>query len=143
MAAPTIPPNNHVNPSRRNVGLFWRITPRELRAQWAKDYKVKHTCQHCHFLAKEERPHSFSLSKAERENIVNIVPHYSLKCWMGVWDEGVAPHPAGREETILRVKRNDKCFFWPHQPNMLFKAAEVLQKREAEYEKMKRSNLNI
>lgn len=60
---------------------------------------------------------------------------------MGVWDEGVAPHPAGREETILRMKRNDKCFFWPHQPNMLFKAAEVLQKREAEYEKMKRSNL--
>jgi hypothetical protein len=102
---------------------------------------MKNTCKHCHFLSKENRPDSFSLSKVDREDLGKIPTHYSLKCWMGVWDEGVAPHAISREETISNVNRKHMCFFWPHSPNMLFKAAEVLQKRGAEYEQMKRSNL--
>ena len=102
---------------------------------------MKNNCKHCHFLSKENRPDSFSLSKIDRENPGNIPAYYSLKCWMGVWDEGVAPHTISRDDTISKVNRKNKCFFWPHSPNMLFKAAEVLQKREAEYEQMKRSNL--
>lgn len=102
---------------------------------------MKHTCQHCHFLSKENRPDSFSLTKADREKLEKIPAYYSLKCWMGVWDEGVAPHSISREETISKANRKNMCFFWPYHPNMLFKAAETLQKRTAEYDNMKRSNL--
>lgn len=102
---------------------------------------MKNTCINCHFLSKEVQSNSFSLSKEERRDPEKIPAHYSLKCWMGVWDEGVAPHSVSRKESILRINRKRMCFFWPHSLNMLFKAAEVIQKREAEYEQMKRSNL--
>jgi len=102
---------------------------------------MKNICQHCHFLSKEDRPHSFSLTKVEREDLEKIPSYYALKCWMGVWDEGVAPHSISREQTISKVNRKNACFFWPYHPNMLFKAAEVLQSRESANEQMKRSNL--
>lgn len=109
--------------------------------------RIKNICQYCHFLSKETREentgrtHSFSLPSEERVDLDKVPTHYSVKCWMGVWDEGVAPHPIDRRDTISKVNRRGRCFFWPHRPSMLFKAAEILQKREHEYEQMKRSNL--
>ena len=113
---------------------------------------MKAICRNCHFLAKEYRETntgralSFSLREAERglaesdpDNVVG--DHYSLKCALGVWDEGLSPPPGGREYVLNLIPRKDACFFFPHHPAMLFEAARELQKRAAEYRELKRSNL--
>lgn len=113
---------------------------------------MKQICRNCHFLAKEIREDntgrflSFSVSaserkKAENGNIGFIPDHYSLKCHHGVWDEGVSPVKENRLIIVTETKRKKKCFFWPYNPALLFKAAEELQKRDYENEQLKRSNL--
>lgn len=100
---------------------------------------MEEICQNCHFLSKEFRDRSgaasaFSLSDKERAaisagDIDFIASHYSLKCQMGVWDEGVKPGTGDRPERLNTINRKDKCFFFPHNPGMLFSAAIELQKR--------------
>lgn len=112
---------------------------------------MKQICRNCHFMSKEHRDeigdvHIFSVSAIERENAKNGVAdfvgsQFSLNCYHGVWDEGVAPGKAGRLNTIAEVNRKWNCFFWPYAPAMLFKSAVELQKREQENELIKRSNL--
>ena len=112
---------------------------------------MKKTCRHCHFLAKEHRNetgavHSFSLSKEEREKAANtpeeaVPSYYAMSCHMGVWDEGVADSREGRNEVINLINRDSGCFYFPHQPAMLFPAARELQKRAEEYSQLKRSNM--
>lgn len=108
---------------------------------------MKQVCQNCHFLAKETREeqsghtYTLSLTRNERQDLSLITTHYSLKCWMKVWDEGVAPHPTNRADTISAASRTNKCFFWPYQPNMQFDAGKELQARAEEHRQMKRSNL--
>ena len=60
---------------------------------------------------------------------------------MGVWDEGLGKHEVDREQAINKESREGKCFFWRYQPNMLFKAAKELQKRDQEARELKRSLL--
>jgi len=108
---------------------------------------MKQICQDCHFLSKEAREENtgralcFSLSQSDRSDVEGVADHYSLKCWMGVWDEGVAPHPVSRTVTIAGTHRKGWCFFFPHRSNMRFPAAREMQKRQEEHEQMKRSNL--
>lgn len=112
---------------------------------------TRHICRNCHFLAKECRDetgsHIFSVSIKEREKAskgeANFVgEHYSLKCYLGVWDEGVNPDIEKRRLNIInKIKRQRKCFFFPHDPDMLFGAAKELQRREQENQQLKRSNL--
>lgn len=58
-------------------------------------------CRHCHFLTKELREENtgrslnFSLNAEERKRAESspadaVLPYYSLKCHMGVWDEGIS-----------------------------------------------------
>lgn len=112
---------------------------------------MKPICRHCHFLSKEHREentghvHTFSLSKQDREKAVlsphEMVPmYYSLKCHMGVWDEGVSGSTGERNTTINLVPRASSCFFFPYHPAMLFDAARELQKRADENRQLKRSN---
>jgi hypothetical protein len=113
---------------------------------------MEKNCRNCHFLSKEFRTenstqaHKFSLTKEERSSI-NISPesavssHCSLQCHMGVWDEGVSGSIADRDIIINRTKRNSSCFFFPHQPSMLYDAAFELQKRSAENAQLKKSNM--
>lgn len=114
-------------------------------------HKMKHICRNCHFLSKEHRDqgggiHIFSVSSKERDQAINgnidfVSSHYSLNCHHGIWDEGVAPGKENRLRIVNKINRKGKCFFWPYNPAMLFKAAVELQKREQENEQMKRSNL--
>ncbi len=108
-------------------------------------------CRKCHFLAKETRdsgtgtPIVFSLNKQERKVLESspndvVSRYYALNCHMGVWDEGVSGSPNDRDTIINRTKRNASCFFFPYYPAMLF-AAKELQKREADNEKIIRSNM--
>jgi hypothetical protein len=94
---------------------------------------MKNICANCHFLAKEYREQntgralSFSVSSDERNKAKHgenefIGDMYSLKCQMGVWDEGVSP---GKEDN----------------PSMLLDAAIELQKRQQENYQIKRSNM--
>ena len=109
-------------------------------------------CRHCHFLAKEYREentgrvHTFSLTQAEREkaelSAQEVVgARFSLNCHMGVWDEGVSGSTQERNTVINLVPRTGTCFFFAHQPAMLFDAARELQKRADENRQMKKSNL--
>jgi len=109
-------------------------------------------CRNCHFLAKEYREENtgrvlqFSLTQNERENIEStpgqsVPDHYSLKCYMGVWDEGVSGSIQDRHSIINLTDRASACFFFPYNQAMLFDAARELQKRSAENEQLKRSNL--
>lgn len=112
---------------------------------------MKQICRNCHFMSKEHSDktgvvHIFSVSSQEREeakneNIDFVGNHYSLNCYHGVWDEGVAPGKEKRLRIINEINRKRKCFFWPYNPEMLFKAAVELQKREQENEQLKKSNL--
>lgn len=100
---------------------------------------MEEICRNCHFLSKEFRDRSgavttFSLSDKERDavgagNKDFIASHYSLKCQMGVWDEGVKPGTDDRTERLNSINRKDKCFFFAYNPGMLFSAAIELQKR--------------
>jgi len=89
---------------------------------------------------------SFSLSESERELVRSdpnnaVKEQYSLKCQLGVWDEGVSRLPGGRDDTLNTTVRKDNCFFFPHNPAMLFDAASELQKREHENRQLKSSNM--
>ena len=90
--------------------------------------------------------HTFSVSSQEREDVKNenidfVGSHYCLNCYHGVWDEGVTPGKENRLRIINEIDREKKCFFWPYNSGMLFKAAIELQKREQENEQLKQSNL--
>lgn len=109
-------------------------------------------CRHCHFLAKEYREENtgrvltFSLTEPEREKAELspqevVAAHYSLNCYMGVWDEGVSGSTQERNSVINLVPRTSTCFFFPYHPAMLFDAARELQKRADENRQMKKSNL--
>lgn len=113
---------------------------------------MKAICRNCHFLAKEYReentgrPLSFSLNESERELVQSdpasaVKDHYSLKCHLGVWDEGVSQSPGGRDVTLNKTHRKNICFFFPYHSAMLFDAARELQKREEENRQLKRSNM--
>ncbi len=113
----------------------------------------KKICRNCHFLAKEIRESNvggrvlcFSVSGEERSKVndgdINFVAEqYCLNCYHGVWDEGVIPGKENRLAVVNETNRHGKCFFYPYNPGMLFKAAEELQRREQEYKQLKRSNL--
>ena len=103
------------------------------------------TCKKCHFLTKDHREEdgtvrSLSLSEKDREGLDALDQRYSLNCWMKVWDEGLFPHPVSRTATICETSRGDSCFFWSHQPNMLFAGAKELQMRDQEGRQVRRSN---
>lgn len=113
---------------------------------------MKAICRNCHFLAKETRgssaetPIVFTLNQDERKLLEsspeNVVPqYYALNCHMGVWDEGVSGSAKERSTIINRTTRNGNCFFFPYHSAMLFAAAKELQKREADNEKIRRSNM--
>lgn len=113
---------------------------------------MRSICRYCHFLAKEYRDentgriHAFSLTQQEREKAESILEEmvasrYSLNCHMGVWDEGVSGSIQERNSIINLVPRASGCFFFPYHPAMLFGSARELQKRAAENEQMKKSNL--
>ena len=113
---------------------------------------MKENCKNCHFLAKEYREDmtgrvlSWSLSAPERSNVQadteHAVPeHYSLKCYMGVWDDGVSRAVGERNVLLNRSTRNNSCFFLPHNPAMLFEAARELQKSKEENRQLKKSNM--
>lgn len=113
---------------------------------------MKAICRNCHFLAKEHReentgrPLSFSLDGSERKLVQSdsaqaVKNFYSLKCQLGVWDEGVSQSPGGRDVTVNMTPRKDICFFFPYHSAMLFGAARELQKREDENRQLKRSNM--
>ena len=101
-------------------------------------------CINCHFLTKEADGHKNTVNADERKKALNgnnefINTNYSLNCYMGVWDEGVF-NDNNRINRIAKSKRLN-CFFYPHQPDMLFKAAMELQKRDQEHKELKRSYL--
>ncbi len=112
---------------------------------------MKHTCINCHFLAKEYRdnggkPLSFTVSEKERkvanqgdEKFVNDT--HSLKCHMGVWDEGLYANENSRIDCVSLIKRNNKCFYFPFDQSMMFDAAKELQKREQEFRQLKSSHM--
>lgn len=113
---------------------------------------MKAICRNCHFLAKEHREEntgralSFSLDESERKLMQSDSAHavknfYSLKCQLGVWDEGVSQPPGGRDVTVNMTPRKNSCFFFPYHSAMLFDAARDLQKREDENRQLKRSNM--
>ena len=113
---------------------------------------MKPICRNCHFLAKEYReentgrPLSFSLDGSERSLVQSDPAHavkdyYSLKCHIGVWDEGVSQPPGGRDVTLNKTPRKHDCFFFPYHSAMLFDAAKELQKRQEENRQLKRSNM--
>jgi hypothetical protein len=112
---------------------------------------MKTICRNCHFLAKEYReentgrPLSFTLSASERTAVESdpehaVKDHFSLKCQLGVWDEGVAKPTDSRDVTLNKAQRKNACFFFPHHPAMLFEAAKELQARQDANRQLKQSN---
>ena len=98
--------------------------------------RSKQSCVDCHFLMKQSNPHKFGATDRDREAIKNQdyspFTHMSLGCYFGVWDEGYNFATERRHEVIVETNRKNYCFFWKYRPGMLFPAAEVLQKREAD-----------
>lgn len=112
---------------------------------------MKNVCLNCHFLAKECREentgriHSVTLSEQERIDAKSnpehaIQEYWTLKCQLGVWDEGISIPAGGRNVTISKTQRKNTCFFFPHHPEMLFEAAKELQVRQDSNRQLKQSN---
>ena len=112
---------------------------------------MKAICRNCHFLSKEIRDENSdnfycaAASITEREqaksNNIDFIPdHFILKCYRGVWDEGVNPSKDKRLQIVNNTDRNKKCFFWPYDSAMLFESAKELQKIATEHEQLKRTN---
>jgi len=115
-------------------------------------FTMKHICRNCHFFAKETRdpglgsPFTNVVSIAERKTLQSgeidfVKPYYNIQCHMGVWDEGLKPGKEDRLERLNKTNRKDKCFFFPFDPSMMFKAAIELQKRAQENRQLKQSNM--
>lgn len=111
----------------------------------------KKVCKNCHFLSKEHRTtegtvYKYPLSNDERleinkGNVNPVKSHYSINCYMGVWDEDLYSDKSMRIEKINNLSRSNSCFYYPFKPDMLFGAARELQKRQQENLQIKRSNL--
>ncbi|WP_217557753.1 hypothetical protein [Vibrio metschnikovii] len=111
---------------------------------------MKKNCRNCHFLTKEytsidsdfETSNSFSnveRCEIDRMKANPIKDHYAAKCHMSVWREGATKDPDFYKKVITSNRSN--CFFYPYQKGMLFKAAEIMQKRQQDNEHLKRSNM--
>ncbi|BCO18990.1 hypothetical protein KUC3_18470 [Alteromonas sp. KC3] len=109
---------------------------------------MKKNCNNCHFFAKsvllkEDRSTS-SVSAKERAVILQTktkpdLQMYSwFRCYMGVWDEGIRKDEDFYKTVVGACRKN--CFYYPVQKSMMFSAAEILQKRNAEYAAIKKSN---
>jgi hypothetical protein len=111
---------------------------------------MKKSCLNCHFFSKEYREEntgrtlSFALRAKERESFeadpVGFDRGYeSLKCYMGVWDEGVGPVAESEDKSLFSRDRGHDCFFIPYRQSMLFEAAMELQKRNETNRQLKTS----
>jgi hypothetical protein len=101
---------------------------------------MKNNCLNCHFFCKEHRNTEtgdslvFSLTNEERK-VFKTDPigfdrgWHSLKCHMGVWDEGVSSVSDSEDEILFSQARGNDCFFIPYRKSMLLPAAVELQKR--------------
>lgn len=112
---------------------------------------MKKICRNCHFLAKEEfvaaKRVTYSVSRDEREearrgNVNFVEGRCSLKCYFGVWDEGLSQGTEQRLNYVNEVARGNECFFYPYNPNMLFGAAKELQRREQENKELRWTRKN-
>ena len=107
---------------------------------------MKNNCVNCHFFAEkillkdngiQTDPISRSLRKTIKESKIrpNRPSDGVMVCYKGVWDEGITAHKAFYNSCVNENRVN--CFFYPYQNNMLFKAAEELQKREQDNKRIK------
>jgi len=104
------------------------------------------TCADCHFLVSErrefhtDRPVTMPLTDSQRETACSEpdgaltgdsdTAFYSIRCYMGVWDENIAMPEGGRGQALKGIDRSNGCFFFPYRAGMLPDAAVELQKRE-------------
>ncbi len=111
---------------------------------------MKKNCLNCHFFSKEHheentgRALSFALKAKDRESFKTDPlgydrGWYSLKCHMGVWDEGVSPVAASEDKILFSQDRGNDCFFIPYRESMLFPAAIELQNRNETNRQLKTS----
>ncbi len=110
----------------------------------------KHACVNCHFFMKTSpspsgttNPVRMPISSEYREKAHAgdyswVLDHDVLGCGLLVWDESFESDKRERHHTIVEQDRRKFCFFWKNRPGMLFPAAEVLQKREAEAHEARR-----
>ncbi len=101
-------------------------------------------CIKCHFLSRTLDNYSGGdgqkriLNKKERQDaeifgfsFLGKTCH--LFCHFEVWDEvNQVDEVRDRKFEVLKRDRTNFCFFWPYSPEMSVKAAEILQKREAD-----------
>ena len=101
---------------------------------------MRRNCLNCHFFCKEYHEDNtgrvlvFSLRPGERELFTSDPVGFergwhSLKCHMGVWDEGVSPVSSSEDKILFSQDRGNDCFFIPYKESMLLPAAVELQKR--------------
>ena len=113
---------------------------------------MKNICRNCHFLAKEYREQgtaytaTHSFNEADRRALESDPEHVvtapsSIKCYLGVWDEGVAEPGESRDVVLNKTPRKNTCFFFPYHPAMLFEAAKELQARQQQNRQLKESNM--
>ncbi|EGQ9939744.1 hypothetical protein CRN32_04100 [Vibrio vulnificus] len=110
---------------------------------------MRKSCINCHFLSKEYvedntgRRLCFTIDEQDRNDIRKrkentVKQYYTVECHKGVWRDSM-----GKEEFYNRVVKLKRpyCFFFPYQQDMMFAAADELQKREQERNELKRSNM--
>ena len=111
---------------------------------------MKKNCLNCHFFCKEsngsESGHSADSLTSEERKAFESDPigfdrgWYSLKCYMGVWDEGVSPVSSLEDVILFSQDRGNGCFFIPYRQSMLLPAAVELQKRAETNRQLKTSH---
>ncbi|RUO25509.1 hypothetical protein CWE09_01870 [Aliidiomarina minuta] len=108
-------------------------------------------CANCHFLGKQHSHQShgegvpFFIGSKERYelkkgNFSCISDMYSLRCLKEVWDERFNDNGIPLQDIVCQKNRENRCFFYPYDEGISFKAAEELQRRLQEHRQMKKSN---
>lgn len=112
-------------------------------------FRKKPLCINCHFFCRggesirddnfliEEKGRRALKEKNYEDDIREV--HRHLACYFKVWDERVDNKLKNERITIVsEIDRKDRCFYKEYTPGMAFDAAEILQRREADYKEAER-----
>lgn len=107
---------------------------------------MKKICRNCHFLCEYDNDNVRMVTKEERQRFESGKLEPSdwgfnhPKCFHNVWDHLKLPKDIKLLKEVNERNR-DNCFFYNFRPEFQLDAAVEIQKRESDYDRLKRSNM--
>ena len=103
---------------------------------------MKQQCINCHFLVfeltEDDEVHELLINQKARDAALKGDfewfeghPYQALRCYFGVWDEGIdSSLQDDRPKILTGIDRQGSCYFWKGQPGMALGAAAALRESQ-------------